>query len=189
VKGIDPWNAKIVSAEVNWVNLKGLHSDMGIDLVGVYNFAKLFGRIILSLPNYLKEGYFLAPMPAAFMFNYMMTVTAVPCENLTGLSSSTLSNSVNRKVDVINTLILPDGTGAVLVGYQLTTLKYNSLALLFKNPSEVSFSGPNLNPSVVSRSPSYFSDEPIVRTVEVRTHPMGLRELDMVVVLEVLYVP
>lgn len=67
VKGMDPWNSKIVSADVNWINLRHLYHEMEITEVGVQAFSKLLGRIVLSLPYYFKEHSFLAPMPAAFM--------------------------------------------------------------------------------------------------------------------------
>lgn len=67
LKGMDPWNSKIVSANVNWTNIRNIYHGMGITTIGVLAFARLLGRVILSLPNYYKEQYFLAPMPVAFM--------------------------------------------------------------------------------------------------------------------------
>lgn len=67
LRGMDPWNSKIVSAEVNWTNMRSIYNGMGISIVGVLAFARLLGRILISLPNYYKERIYLAPMPATFM--------------------------------------------------------------------------------------------------------------------------
>lgn len=67
VKGMDPWNSRIVSSDVNWVNMRSIYHGMGVNNIGVLAFSKLVGRILISLPHYYKERYFLAPMPAAFM--------------------------------------------------------------------------------------------------------------------------
>ena len=67
LRGMDPWNSKIVSAEVNWTNMRRIYHGMGISNVGILAFARLLGRILLSLPNYYKERTLLAPMPATFM--------------------------------------------------------------------------------------------------------------------------
>jgi hypothetical protein len=59
VRGMDPWNSKIVSADVNWINLRQLCHQMLITEVGVQAFSKLLGRIVLSLPYYFKVSPFL----------------------------------------------------------------------------------------------------------------------------------
>lgn len=156
---MDPWNSKIVNADVNWTNLRHLYHQMQIKQVGVQAFSKLFGRIVLSLPYFFKERSLLAPMPAAFMFNYMMSVTSSPCENLTDLSSIS-------QVPLVNSLIHKDGGGAELVGYQLRS-KDKSLVLHHFGVGS-----------------DHATKDKIIRVVEVRQHPLG-RDMEILVLLEI----
>jgi hypothetical protein len=67
MKGMDPWNLKIVSGKVNWTNMRAIYDQMGIRTVGIHSFSRLLGIFLLCLPNYHRTRYLAAPMPASFM--------------------------------------------------------------------------------------------------------------------------
>ena len=67
MKGMDPWNLKIVSGKVNWTNMRVIYDKMGIMTVGLHSFSRLLGKLLLSLPTYHKTQFLAAPMPASFM--------------------------------------------------------------------------------------------------------------------------
>lgn len=67
IKGMDPWNSKIVSGKVNWMNMRKIYDIMGIRTVGIHSFSRLLGKFLLCLPNYHRAQYLMAPMPASFM--------------------------------------------------------------------------------------------------------------------------
>lgn len=166
VRGMDPWNSKIVSADINWCHLKQLQHQMLITEVGVQAFSKLLGRIVLSLPYYFKERSFLAPMPPVFMFNYMMAVTSSPCENL-------IDMSLVAQIPSINSFVLPNGEGAQIFGYHLR-LKGGSLVLHHSGTGDFSYSTSYHN----------LTKDHIIRVVELRQHPLGT-EIEILVLLEI----
>lgn len=67
VKGMDPWNLKIVSGKVVWTNMRTIYDQMEIRAVGILSFTRLLGKFLLCLPHYHKTEFFVAPMPASFM--------------------------------------------------------------------------------------------------------------------------
>jgi hypothetical protein len=80
VKGVDPVNAKISLGLIDWVLLRKIQSSVKVDSVGVLAFAKLLGRFLLSVPNFINTGKYMPPMPATFMFNYLTVVCYCPFE-------------------------------------------------------------------------------------------------------------
>ena len=67
VKGVDALNAKIGNADVDWFQMQAVKNVMAIDGVNLLVFSKLLGRLLLSLPYFVKTGQYIAPMPASFM--------------------------------------------------------------------------------------------------------------------------
>ena len=67
VKGVDALNAKIGYADVDWFQMQAVKNVMAIDGVNLLIFSKLLGRLLLSLPYFVKTGQYIAPMPASFM--------------------------------------------------------------------------------------------------------------------------
>jgi hypothetical protein len=74
---------------------------------------------------------------------------------------------------VLEALILPDGTGSVLKGYKLRTSSTGKLTLVRGDQNATEAKLENL------------ISEEVIRVVEVRSHPLGLKDLGIVVVLEV----
>jgi galactitol-specific phosphotransferase system IIB component len=74
---------------------------------------------------------------------------------------------------VLEALILPDGTGSVLKGYKLRTSSTGKLTLIRGDQNATEAKLENL------------ISEEVIRVVEVRSHPLGLKDLGIVVVLEV----
>lgn len=70
-------------------------------------------------------------------------------------------------------LILPDGTGSVLKGYKIRSSNNGKLTLIHrdKNAKEMKLE-------------SHVSED-VIRVVEIRSHPLGFKDLGIVVVLEV----
>lgn len=70
-------------------------------------------------------------------------------------------------------LILPDGTGSVLKGYEIRSSSNGKLTLIRrdKNAKEMKLE-------------SHISED-VIRVVEIRSHPLGFEDLGIVVVLEV----
>jgi hypothetical protein len=67
VKGVDALNAKIGNADVDWFQMLAVKNSMDIEEVTLLVFSKLLGRLLLSLPYFVKTGKYIAPMPASFM--------------------------------------------------------------------------------------------------------------------------
>jgi hypothetical protein len=80
VKGVDSVNAKISLGLIDWFLLRKIQLSMKITTVGVLAFTKMLGRFLLSVPNFIKNKQYLPPMPATFMFNYLMIVCYCPFE-------------------------------------------------------------------------------------------------------------
>lgn len=67
VKGVDALNAKVGYADVDWFQMQAVKNVMAVNGVNLLIFSKLLGRLILSLPYFVKTGQYIAPMPASFM--------------------------------------------------------------------------------------------------------------------------
>jgi hypothetical protein len=80
VKGVDSVNAKISLGLIDWFLLRKIQLSMKVTTVGVLAFTKMLGRFLLSVPNFIKNKQYLPPMPATFMFNYLMIVCYCPFE-------------------------------------------------------------------------------------------------------------
>ena len=70
VKGVDALNAKIGNAEVDWFRMQTVQTLMDIGGVNLLVFSKLLGRLLLSLPYFIRTGQYIAPMPASFMLKH-----------------------------------------------------------------------------------------------------------------------
>ena len=66
-KHLDPLNAKVGSCHCDWNLIKYIMVGLRITSIGLQVFGKLFGRLILSLPNFVNYGEYISPMPATFM--------------------------------------------------------------------------------------------------------------------------
>lgn len=80
VKGVDAVNAKISKGMIDWFLLRRIQSILKATTVGVLAFTKMLGRYLLSVPNFIKYFKYYPPMPATFMFNYLMMVCYCPFE-------------------------------------------------------------------------------------------------------------
>lgn len=67
VKGVDAVNSKISAGLIDWFILRRIQAILKIPCVGVLAFAKILGRFLLSVPNFIKMKKYLPPMPATFM--------------------------------------------------------------------------------------------------------------------------
>ena len=83
VKGLDAVNAKISVGIIDWFLLRRIQSITKAHPVGVLAFTKLLGRFLFSVPNVVKHCKYYPPMPATFMFNYLMMVCYCPFELIT----------------------------------------------------------------------------------------------------------
>lgn len=77
---------------------------------------------------------------------------------------------------VLNALILPNGAGEILRGYQLIKIPHTQKMALTSITSN--------EHQLADRSQKSFQ-EASIRIVEVRSHPLGLRGLKLITVLEI----
>jgi hypothetical protein len=79
-------------------------------------------------------------------------------------------SSVMFQSAVLEALILPDGTGSVLKAYKLETSSTGKLTVVRRDQNAT-------ETNLISQD--------IIRVVEVRSHPLGSKDLEIVAVLEV----
>eukprot|EP01032_Pedospumella_encystans_P012824 gene12824-14806_t len=122
IQGVDAVNSKISAGMIDWFMLRKIQSMLKITSIGLLAFSKLLGRFLISVPNFIKTRRYLPPMPATFMFNYLMVVCHCPFE----LGIPKLSRLLKKDIDyqtgfsmkrLLQTLIQPNGSGSWLLGY------------------------------------------------------------------------
>jgi len=67
MKGIDVFNQKLSEGSVNWKYMQQLYEQVKLPSVGVYAFAKMLGKLLITLPLYSSVRQYVVPMPVSFM--------------------------------------------------------------------------------------------------------------------------